>query len=69
MNRSVTRDSARLSLADRTGDDFAFVFQGMPGTDGLLGRKGDKGELGVVGLRGTKVKASIMAGSIQRICF
>lgn len=47
------------------GGDFSFVFQGMPGTDGLLGRKGDKGELGVVGLRGTKVKAPIMAGGIQ----
>lgn len=65
VNRSVIRDPARLSVADRTGDDFSFVFQGLPGKDGVLGRKGEKGELGVVGLRGIKVKASIMSGCTQ----
>lgn len=44
---------------------FKFVFQGLPGKDGLPGRKGDKGEFGTVGLRGIKVKASVMAGSIK----
>lgn len=33
--------------------------------DGLPGRKGDKGEFGTVGLRGIKVKASVMSGSIK----
>lgn len=65
VNRCVIRDPARLSVADWTRDDFSFVFQGLLGKDGVLGRKGEKGELGVVGLRGIKVKASITSGDTQ----
>lgn len=61
----MTPNPGLLSLEDWTGDDFSFVSQGLPGTDGILGRKGEKGELGVVGLRGIKVKASLMTGSIK----
>lgn len=69
VNWSVTCDPGLLSLDAWTGDDFTFVFQGLPGKDGLLGRKGDKGEFGAVGLRGIKVKASVIAGNIKWISF